>query len=113
MSFEEDIAPFKVVSYESGNSLLLGVGFYKNELFETRQDEGFEGGGYDWESLAKIFLNEKKPELTDIINFDSEASMFCAYSQDLDALKDFVISFHDACEDDDLIRDLFSRAELD
>jgi len=113
MSFADDIAPFIVVSYETGNSLLLDVGSYKNELFETRQDEGFEGGGYDWESLAKIFLKEKKPELADVIGFDSESSMFCAYSQDLELLKDFAISFHYACEDDDLIRELFSRVELD
>ncbi|MDR2967012.1 MAG: immunity 51 family protein [Methanobacteriaceae archaeon] len=108
-----DICPFRIISYETGNSLLLDVGSYKNELFEIRQDEGFEGNGYDWASLAEVFLHEKKPELKDIIGFDPEGSMFCAYSDDLDALYEFALSFHSACEDDDLIVDLFSRAELD
>ena len=55
-----------------------------------------------------IFLDEKVPELKDAIDFDSEASMFC-----IEALKKFALSFKEACEDDKLIRDLFSRAELD
>jgi tetratricopeptide (TPR) repeat protein len=108
-----DIKPFRIISYETGNSLLLDVGSYKNELFEIRQDEGFEGNGYDWASLAKVFLEEKKPELADSIGFDPEGSMFCAYSDDLDLLYEFAYVFHSACEDNDLIIDLFSRAELD
>ncbi len=39
--------------------------------------------------------------------------MFCAYSSDIEALKKFALSFQEACEDDKLIKDLFSRAELD
>jgi len=39
--------------------------------------------------------------------------MFCAYSSDTDALKAFIISFKEACEDKTLILDLFSRTELD
>ncbi|MEI0559909.1 Imm51 family immunity protein [Brachyspira intermedia] len=58
-------------------------------------------------------LDKKVHELKDAIDFDSEASMFCAYSSDIEALKKFALSFKEACEDDKLIRDLFSRAELD
>ncbi len=39
--------------------------------------------------------------------------MFCAYSSDIEALKEFALLFKEACEDDKLIRDLFLRAELD
>ena len=38
---------------------------------------------------------------------------FCAYSDDKDALADFILRFKEACEDKILILDLFSRAELD
>ena len=107
------IDPFKLISYDSGNSLLLNVGEYKTEIFEKRKDEGFEGNGYDWESLAKVFLDEKLPDLKDKIGFDPEGSMFCAYSKDLEALKEFAVSFYNACENEDLIEDLFSRAILD
>ncbi len=39
--------------------------------------------------------------------------MFCAYSGDKDALADFILGFKKACDDKELILDLFSRAELD
>ena len=114
MNFEEKIKPFFWVEHESGSvSLCLSVGDYKKEVFEARSDEGFEGNGYDWGSLASVFLNEKMPELKKAIGLDPEASMFCAYSTDKEALKKFATEFKDACENEPLINDLFSRAELD
>jgi len=114
MNFINDkqiIARFFLVDRESDSaSLCFYVGEYKQELFDTRADEEFEGGGYDWESLAIVFLEEKMPELKGIVKFDSEASMFCAYPQK--ALEKFAISFNNACEDESTITDLFSRAEL-
>ncbi|MNL16353.1 hypothetical protein D3C87_1373900 [compost metagenome] len=63
--------------------------------------------------MALVFLNEKTPELDELIDFDPEADTFCAYSSDSEALKTFVLAFKAACEDRKLIQDLFSRAELD
>jgi hypothetical protein len=111
--FKEKIKPFVWVEHENNVSVCLNVCEYKANIFQTREDEGFEGNGYDWVSLAQVFIDEKMPELTDIIKFDPEADMFCAYSSNVEALKTFVISFKEACENDDLIQDLFSRAELD
>jgi hypothetical protein len=113
MDFKEKIKPFTWVEHESSVSVIMDVGDYKNEIFEAREDEGFEGGGYDWQSLAQVFLGEKMPKLVGIVKFDSEASMFCAYSDCSESLKQFAEGFKAACEDDTLIRDLFSRAELD
>jgi len=114
MNDKQKIAPFFWVDHDSGSaSLCLDVGEYKQEIFDTRSDEGFEGGGYDWESLAIVFVEEKMPELKTIVKFDSEASMFCAYSFDKEALEKFAISFKNTCEDKSTITDLFSRAELD
>ncbi|MGE7944876.1 immunity 51 family protein [Lysinibacillus xylanilyticus] len=111
---KQKIAPFFWVDHDGGSaSLCLNVGVYKHELFDTRSDEGFEGNGYDWNSLAIVFLEEKMPELKGIVNFDPEADMFCAYSSDKKALEKFAISFKNTCEDDSTIKDLFSRAELD
>ncbi|MBS7253691.1 immunity 51 family protein [Flavobacterium branchiicola] len=112
-NFEESIAPFFWVEHDNSVSVCLNVGDYKTEVFETREEEGFEGNGYDWGSLAQIFLEEQKPELINIVKFDPEGSMFCAYSSDSDALKSFIIAFKEACENQTLILDLFSRAELD
>ena len=96
-----------------GASVCLNVGTYLQEVFDTCAEEGFVGSGYDWESLAKVFLEEKCPSLREKIGFDPEASMFCAYSKDKEALADFILQFKAACEDKPLILDLFSRAELD
>jgi hypothetical protein len=52
------------------------------------------------------------PEGQGVIRFDPEADMFCAYSADRGTLQAFAARFKQACEDDALIRDLFSRAEL-
>jgi hypothetical protein len=114
ISFKERIKPFQFIEHDSGNvSIILNVGVYKDEIFQTRADEGFVGNGYDWESLAVIFLEEKMPQLENIVHFDPEADMFCAYSDNRESMQKFAIGFKDACEDDAVIRDLFSRAELD
>ncbi|GAA3410592.1 immunity 51 family protein [Paenibacillus hodogayensis] len=114
MHIAEQIKPFVWVEHDSGStSVILNVGTYKADVFQTRADEGFEGNGYDWGSLASVYLQEQLPHLVDIVRFDPEGSMFCAYSGDREALQRFAIGFKEACEDDAVIRDLFSRAELD
>jgi hypothetical protein len=114
MNVAEKIKPFLLVEHDSGNvSVILNVGTYKSEIFQSRADEGFEGNGYDWGSVAAVFLEERMPHLVDIVRFDSEADMFCAYSNKKEAIESFMIGFKDACEDDVVIRDLLSRAELD
>jgi len=112
-NFKETIKPFFWVEHANSVSVCLEVGDYKTKVFQTREEEGFEGNGYDWGSLAQVFLDEKKSNLKDVVKFDPEAGMFCAYSSNIDDLQDFIISFKEACENDKLIEDLFSRAELD
>lgn len=112
-SFKKEIAPFTWVEYGESASVCLNGGEYLQEVFDTRADEGFEGSGYDWESLAKVFLKEKCSDLIEKINFDSEAGMFCVYSKNIEALREFIRGFKNACMDKTLILDLFSRAELD
>lgn len=112
-NFEKTIQPFFWVEHESTASVCLNVGEYKTELFQSREDEGFEGNGYDWESLVRVFLEEQAPELSGRVDFDSEGSMFCAYSKDKETLKKFILQFKETCENKELITDLFSRAELD
>ena len=113
MNFEETIKPFFWVEHEKSTSLCLSNLNYKAEIFDSRADEGFIGNGYDWGSLALVFLEEKMPGLIDTVKFDPEADMFCAYSSDSEALKKFALSFKEACENTELISELFSRAELD
>ena len=88
-NFNELIKPFFWIEHENSVSVCLNVGEYKAEIFQAREDEGFEGNGYDWGALAKVFLEEQKTELIEIIKFDPEADMFCVYSSNPDALKSF------------------------
>ena len=85
---------------------------YLEELFASRADEGFAGNGYDWEALAEIFLAEVYVGEDESFEFDSEADTFVVYSEDGESLADFALAFKEACDDADLIADLFSRAEL-
>lgn len=114
LEVEELIKPFHLVAHSDGSiSLILNVGEYKHEIFLTRAEEGVEGNGYDWASLAAVFLEEKMPHLVDILRFDPEAGMFAMYTNNKEAILSFAIAFKEACEDDSLMKDLFSRAELD
>lgn len=112
-NLKELISPFFWVDHDNSFSVCLEAGEYKQEIFDTREDEGFEGNGYDWTSLAQVYIEEKRPDLKKIIRFDPEAGMFCAYSSDGDKLKEFILSFKNICEDNVVVKDLFSRAELD
>ena len=71
-SFKQDIAPFFWVDHDESASVCLEVGTYLQDIFDTRADEGFEGSGYDWGSLAQVFLDEKCPQLKDSVDFDPE-----------------------------------------
>jgi len=111
MNFKEKIKPFFWVEYEDIVSVCLDTGdLYLQDVFSTYS---YEGSGYEWTGLAEVFLDEKCPGLSDDINFDPEAGMFCAYSKDQAALRDFIIQFREACEDKPLMTDLLSRAEPD
>ena len=52
-------------------------------------------------------------ELSKVIDFDPEGSMFCAYSSKVDALVKFALGFKEFCDDIEAMKDLFNRAELD
>lgn len=82
MSYEElnkQLEPFKLMVFDEGTedvwaTLVLWLNDdYKQNVFDTRQEEGFIGNGYDWNSLAIVFLEEKMPELMEVLSFDSEA----------------------------------------
>jgi len=63
MNFENKIMPFFWTEHEEMASVCLNVGEYCKDVFEIRASEGFLGNGYDWESLATVFLEEKMPNL--------------------------------------------------
>ena len=122
MSYEDlnkQLEPFKLMVFDEGTedvwaTLVLWLNEdYKQNVFDTRQEEGFLGNGYDWNSLATVFLEEKMPELVDALSFDSEAGLFSIESEDVEAVKKFAVGFKAMCDDESEMTDLLSRAILD
>jgi len=113
VDIKEEIKPFILSESTYNVSLLLNVGSYKNHLFQVLFKNEFRGNGYDWTSLAKIFLKEKLPHLKASIQFDPEADMFCAYSENKKAIFEFAVAFHAMCEEENLMKELLARANLD
>ena len=122
MSYEdlnEQLEPFKLMVFDEGTedvwaTLVLWLNEdYKQNVFDTRQEEGFLGNGYDWNSLATFFLEEKMPELVDALSFDSEAGLFSIGSEDVEAVKKFAVGFKALFDDESEMTDLLSRATLD
>ena len=122
MSYEEinkQLEPFKLMVFDEGTedvwaTLVLWLNDdYKQNVFDTRQEEGFVGNGYDWNSLATVFIEEKMPELMEVLSFDSEAGLFSIGSEEVEAVKKFALGFKVMCDDESEMTDLFRRATLD
>ncbi len=79
-----NIAPFTIAETSPGKfSLLLTVFEPASAVFD---EAGVEGGGYAWEAIARHVVEHVALELQERLDFDPEASMFCAYGEDRDAL---------------------------
>ena len=122
MSYEElnkQLEPFKLMVFDEGTedvwaTLVLWLNEdYKQNVFDTRQEEGFVGNGYDWNSLANVFLEEKMPELMGVLSFDSEAGLFSIGSENVEAVKKFAIGFKALCDNESEMTALFRRVTLD
>ena len=118
MSYEElnkQLEPFKLMVFDEETedvwaTLVLWLSEdYKQNVFDTRQEEGFVGNGYDWNSLANVFLEENIPELMEVLSFDSEEGLFSIGSEDVEAVKKFAIGFKALCDDESEMVDLFTR----
>ena len=75
--FEERIKPFFWVEHDTSYSVCLTVGEYLQEVFNTREDEGFEGNGYEL-GYYIIFLYEDVPNLQENIYFDPRGKYVCS-----------------------------------
>lgn len=71
---------------------------------------GIDGGGYAWEGVARHIITTDDTALGNRINFDPEASMFCAYGDDRAGLeylgKRLSTLFHDLPRLTDLVQQI-------
>ncbi len=75
---------FKLHEIGNNYSLLLTDFHPADKVFN---DAGHEGGGYDWASVLKYYVNKNHPDWIGRFGFDPEASMFCAYGNDAKVLE--------------------------
>lgn len=108
------IAPFKRVEHGTSVSVILADTdmLPVAHVFEERADEGWQGNGYDWASIARVLLGEDLSDLADTVGLDPEAGMFAAYG-DGEAVMRLAEAMHAAYHDEARLRDLLARAELD
>lgn len=108
MSFDENILPFYLVENDDTFSICLDTTLkYK---FDEFQNYDFEGNGYDWESVATVFI-ERNDDFVDKIEFNSEAGLFEAFADEIDDIKKFISEFKTYCNDVDLFSELLEEAE--
>lgn len=114
MTIRDKIKPFVIVDFDEGASLqLYSVEDYKQELFDTRKDEGFTGNGYDWTRLAELYIAEKCPHIAAEIQLDPDYGMFTVYADSAELLEQFALDFKAALDDDDFIYPFFLRLSSD
>lgn len=77
-----DLAPFSLVETSPGNHSLLLTEFAPASAVFA--EHGVDGGGYAWEAVARYVI--EADHLDGRLGLDPEASMFCAYGEDRDAL---------------------------
>ncbi|WP_215900547.1 Imm51 family immunity protein [Acinetobacter defluvii] len=62
-NFKEIIPPFFWVKHENSCSICLSDLNFQSQIFQSRVDESVEGNGYDWASLASIYVDKQLPEI--------------------------------------------------
>ena len=69
------------------------------ELQSVCTRQGLQGTGFDWDQLAKRYVEEQAPALKGKLEFDSQEDLFSVYARDEAALRTFIRGFREACED--------------
>jgi len=99
VNFEENIFPFNIMKLENGMlSVCLDTSSYKKEMFAKRNNEGIMGSGYDWEKAVSALRQKLGLDLCGDVYFDSEADLFCAYSNNNEKFMEFVLNLKQICE---------------
>lgn len=106
--------PFSLIGDETYNGIVLtdaGMEARIN-IFAERGDEGWAGNGYDWTSIARVLVSERFPQYTEKLDFDPEAGMFFM-SGPREILEEIAVELKQVYDDEQRLRDLLSRSDLD
>ncbi|WP_166388123.1 Imm51 family immunity protein [Catellatospora methionotrophica] len=101
--------PLTLMETDPGEfSLLLDTGGLAVD--DLIQELGHEPNGYFWEGIAELIVANEAPELDGRVDYDPEAGMFCARSQDRAALEDLGARMSVAATDPGRLRELVALA---
>lgn len=82
-----DLSPFGLSDIADGEDVTFYLSMSRfDDYEEIFRACGYEGGGYDWEAVARQIIRASAPHLAERIRFDPEGSLFTAYGNDQDAL---------------------------
>ena len=108
---KDDYAPCQLVEHEAGQYSLIFTDFDPTQA--TFADHDLEGGGYDWAAVVDALVRMKARKLQKKIEYDPEAGMFAAYSNDQDALKTVAGLIRAAIADPALLSEAIEKADPD
>jgi hypothetical protein len=80
---------------------------------DTFEEHDYYGNGYGWEGVARSAVQAHAPEIADRVEYDSEASMFVALSEDPDALKRLGALLRRALQEPDFLDRLLRDGDPD
>lgn len=107
-------APFSLIGDESYDAVMLTDTEMRDRLdiFAERGHEGWAGNGYDWTSIARVLVLERFPQHRDALSYDPEAGMFFMRGP-REVLEEVAVELARVYDNEQDLRDLLSRAELD
>lgn len=114
--FNKSIAPFEILDHGSKYSFVLhkrnkydkAFAEYRAVASNSAKLGNANGNGYDWEILLKNYISETGPANIPTLKYDSEAGLFCAYSEELDKLKIWQLNSEHSVTVRNDSKDLFS-----
>jgi len=106
---QTQFAPGTLVDHGDGHYSLVYSAFPDfDDVFKAK---GLQGGGYTWHGMVVHLLEENAPDALEALDFDPEGSMFCALSDDINALK-AVARMLSKLESRDVVADIVENVDL-
>jgi hypothetical protein len=111
---DSDIHPLTLV--ESAHplgysySLILGEE-HMVPVMDTFEEYEYYGNGYAWEGVARSAVQAHAPDIAELVEYDPEAGMFAAVSDDPEALRRLGTLLRRALQDRDFLEQLLRDAD--
>ena len=106
---QSQFAPGTLVDHGDGHYSLIYSAF--PDFDDVFSRKGLQGGGYTWHGMVVHLLEENAPDALEALDFDPEGSMFCALSDDLEALR-AVARMLSKLESRDVVADIIENVDL-